>query len=147
MFQEPPRTLIPLLDNMFNKPDLKLIDSIFAPDFVAHVPMMPVLDRNGFRSFIQSFYEAFPDFRQEINESVIAGGWLILRVTYHGKQQGDFLGIPATGCEVSMCGMSMFRIENDWIIEGWTELDIFGVLSQISHEMALPVDAHSSSLN
>ena len=51
---------------------------------------------------------------------------------YRGTHKRDFLGIPATYREITMSGISIFRIENDLVVENWTELDIFGVIQQMS---------------
>lgn len=126
------RLFIQHLDTMFNQPHTTVADEIFARHFNAYVPMMPVLNRLTFKNYLASFYTAFPDFHHQIHNSIIDGNWVVLRVTYSGTQQGDFLGIPATGCEVIMTGMSIFRIENGLIAECWIEMDIFSVVGQIS---------------
>jgi len=58
---EPLKIFIQRFDDMFNKPDMSIADEIFAPAFVAHVPMMPILNRSNFKGFWQSFYAAFPE--------------------------------------------------------------------------------------
>ncbi|MBA3868339.1 MAG: ester cyclase [Anaerolineae bacterium] len=57
---------------------------------------------------------------------------MVIQVTYHGTQHGDFLGIPSTDCVITLPCILMFRIEDDLIVENWTEMDIFGVVNQIS---------------
>ena len=128
---EPTSWFIQCLDELFNKPDIHIIDEIFAPSLIAHVPMMPTLTRSGFKSFIQSFYTAFPDFNMEIDDTIITQNTFVLRVTYYGKHQGDFLGIRATGHEVVISSVHIFRTENDLIVENWAEIDIFGLLGQL----------------
>lgn len=130
--------------DMINKPDFHIADEIFAPHFVAHVPMMPLLNRSSFKDFLQSFFEAFPDFTMQINDSIMTHNRLMLRVTYSGTHQGDFLGIPATGYQITLPTISVFRIENGLSTENWTEMDIFGVLAQISK---LTVTDHRLSVN
>lgn len=124
--------LVQQLCDLFSKHDFNVADGIFASHFVAHVPLMPLLDRFGYKSFVQSFYAAFPDFRQEIHNMVVTQDWIVIQVTYHGTQHGDFLGIPSTDCVITLPCILMFRIEDDLIVENWTEMDIFGVVNQIS---------------
>ncbi len=125
-------SLIQHLCDLFNKPDINIADAIFASHFVAHVPLMPVLGRSGYKSFLGAFYDAFPDFRQEIHNTVVTNDWVVIQVTYHGTQQGEFLGIPSTGFVITMPGILMFRVENGLIVENWTEVDILSVVQQIS---------------
>ena len=135
---EPLKIFIQRFDDMFNRPDMSIADEIFAPIFVAHVPLMPILNRSNFKGFWQSFHAAFPDFRQDIHDSIMTADRLVLRVTYSGTHQGDFLGIAATGCQITIPGIFIFRIENHLVVENWTELDIFGVMRQISEQPSPP---------
>ena len=130
---------------MFNKPDIDIADEIFAPNFLAHLPLAPILDLPNFKSFVQGFYDAIPDFWQEVNDSILAGDRLVLRVTYHGTHRGDFMGISPTGREMTMPGIGIFRIENGLIVENWAEIDVFGVLQQVSEvESPSPKITHES---
>ena len=126
------KLFIQRFDNMFNIPDLSIADELFAPHFIAHFPLTPRMNLSNFKNFMQGFYAAFPDFRQEVHDSILTNARLVLRVTYYGTHQGDFMGIPATGREVTMHGISIFQIENGLIVENWTEIDVFGVVQQIS---------------
>ena len=127
MSTEQLKIFIQRFDDMFNRPDISIADEIFAPHFVARVPLMPPLNRSNFKGFWQSFYAAFPDFRQDIRDYIMTTDRLVLRVICSGTHQGDFLGIPATGRPITIPGICIFRVENQMVVENWTELDIFGV--------------------
>jgi steroid delta-isomerase-like uncharacterized protein len=131
------KVLIQRFYDMLNKPNMNIADEIFAPSFVAHFPLAPILTRSNFKNFIQSFYGAFPDFIMEINDRVMTNSQLVLRVTFYGTHEGDFLGIAATGCQITMPGISIFQVENNLIVENWTEIDVFGVVRQISRDSLL----------
>lgn len=134
MSYEKTELIVLRLCDMYNKPDIAIADEIFAPHFVAHFPLAPSLTRSSFKNYISAFYDAFSDFKVEIDQSIVTIDQLILRVTYSGTHVGNFLGISATGCQVTMPGISIFHIENNLIVENWTEIDVFGVLRQISLE-------------
>ena len=119
-------------DDMFNKPDMRIADEIFAQHFKAHFPLTPTLNRTNFKNFIDGFYEAFPDFMMQICDTVLTDNRLVLRVTYFGSHRGNFMRIPATGCEIMMPGIIIFRIEDGLVVENWTEVDMLGVVQQIS---------------
>jgi predicted ester cyclase len=133
--------------DMINIPDINIADKVFASDFVAHLPMMPMLDCSGYKACLQSFYDAFPDLVMEINDSIMTGTRLVLRVTYYGTHDGNFLGISATGCQVTMPGICIFRIEGDLVSEKWMEIDVFGVLRQISGTLSPAVVTTFSRMN
>ena len=50
-----------------------MVDELFAPDYVAHLPGVPPLDRAGHRDFIAAFQVAFPDGRST-TEDLLAEG-------------------------------------------------------------------------
>jgi predicted ester cyclase len=45
--------------------------------------------------------------------------------------RGDHLGMPASGKSVRMTGISIARIRDKQIIEGWDNWDQLGMLKQI----------------
>ncbi len=120
-------------DDMFNKPNINIADEIFAPKFKAHFPLTPTLNRTTYKHFIDGFYEAFPDFVMQICDTIPGHDRLVLRVTYFGSHRGDFMGIPATGCDIMMAAMCIFQFEDGEAVESWTEMDMLGVVQQISH--------------
>ena len=120
-------------DDMFNKPDINIADEIFALNFKAHFPLTPTLNRATYKHYIDSFYESFPDFVMQICDTIPSHDRLVLRMTYFGSHRGDFMGIPATCCDIMMPAMSIFRFEDGEVVENWTEMDILGALQQISN--------------
>lgn len=146
MAYDPSKNFISRFDEMFNRPNMSIADEIFAPFFSAHVPLMPTLNRSGYKGFWQSFYSAFSGFRQDTQDRIVTTDRFVLRVIISGTHQGDFLGIPATQRVITIPGIHIFRVENDLVVENWTELDIFGVLRQISNVPSIG-SMSSSSIN
>jgi predicted ester cyclase len=56
-------------------------------------------------------------------------------VVLEGRHTGDALGVPATGRRVRVAGITISRIVNGQIVEGWNSWDQLGLLRQIG---ALP---------
>ena len=90
------------------------------------------------REHIQMFEEAFPRYELTIDDMVAEGDKVALRATFRGVQQGDFQGIPASGREVSIPVMLIYRIAGDKIVQFWLNADGLGLLQQLG---AVPVPA------
>ena len=52
---------------------------------------------------------------------------------------GDGLGVPATGRPVTVTGMSMARLRNGRMVEGWNNWDTMELMQQIAPQRA-PVE-------
>lgn len=122
-------------ENMFNRPHLALADEIFAPDFLAHFPIAPELNLKQYKEFIQGFYESFPDFNVKVNDIIPSDDKFALRVTFYGTHLGSFIGVYATGRRIEMPGTCFFHTRDHAVVENWTEIDILGVLRQISSDV------------
>jgi predicted ester cyclase len=119
-------------DAVFDGPSLEIADEIFAEDFVAHLPLAPELDRAGWKAYVGSFYAAMSDLTQEVNEVIVSGNQVIVRVTYTGTHDGPLFGIPATGNTVVMNAVGIFTFNDEGLaVENWANLDVVGVLAQI----------------
>ncbi len=131
--QEAVDQFVERFDSIFNGPDsVSNADEIFAPDFVGHLPLAPELDLEGWKAYVVSFYDAFPDMTQEVNQVIVAPDRLILHVTYTGTHEGALFGIPATGKSISMDGIGIFKFNEDGLaVENWAVLDVVGLLAQI----------------
>lgn len=120
-------------DAMFNEPNIDIADEIFSPNFKTDQPMgLKFTDLPSFKTFVQSFYVAFPDLRQETYDRILTADKFVLRVCYFGTHKGEFLGVPATGRSIVMPGMGIFRFEGTMAVENWAMYDIFAVYQQIT---------------
>jgi predicted ester cyclase len=103
-----------------------------APNFVAHFPGVPgPLDREGFTQLGKVFTSAFPQSQTTIDDEIAEGDKVVSRWTYRAIHRGEFQGIPPTGKQVSMTGLTLLRIAGGKIVEHWVELDQLGLLQQL----------------
>jgi predicted ester cyclase len=90
----------------------------------------------GFQEFHQGpFLEAFPDRHAGEDDVRFAqgtycawSGWPSLRATHTGD---GWLGLPATGTEVTMRVMDVWRREDDRLAENWVFIDMIDLLQQL----------------
>ena len=120
-------------DAMFNTPDIDIADEIFTSDLRTEQPMgLTFTDLASFKAYVQSFYVAFPDLRQETYDSILTADKFVLRVAYFGTHKGEFMGVPATGQSIVMPGIGIFRFKGTKAVENWAQYDIFRVYQQLT---------------
>jgi predicted ester cyclase len=108
-----------------------LATELCAPDFTAHYPGNPVLDLDAFQPHLGSFYAAFPDLTQTVEDMVAEGDQVAFRVVSRGTHSGDFRGIPPTGERISVVQIGIARLENGKIAQIWCNPDRMGMMQQL----------------
>jgi predicted ester cyclase len=75
--------------------DESVAEEILADDFVDHCPFGPFApDRGGVKQLFAMLRGAFPDLRAEIKDQVSQGDKVATRKTFHGSNDGEFMGRP-----------------------------------------------------
>ena len=87
---------------------------------------------------IEDFEKSFPGYDLELEETVAEGDMVALRAVFSGVHRDEFLGLPATGREVNLPVMLMYRIANGKIAQFWMSADSLSLLQQLG---AVPVPA------
>ena len=102
---------------------------------------MDVVDQyvsdEGFKERIALFLRALPDLNVEIEDELVDGDRVAIRVSGNATQQGGYHGRPASGRPVALSGTAIYRIEDGRIAEAWVNWDTLGIMEQIGG-FALP---------
>ena len=85
----------------------------------------------GIAAVITMFRQAFPDLHFTIEDQVAEGDKVATRYTFRGTQQGELMGISPTGKQVSIGGISIYRITDGKMQQAWIEYDMLGLLQQL----------------
>lgn len=89
------------------------------------------LDADGHKAFMSALLTAFPDSRFIVDDVIADGDKVAVRHRLQGTHQADLQGVPATGRQVEVNGIVIFRIENGKIAEAWLNADIMGMMQQL----------------
>jgi len=125
------------VEEVLNTGNLKAVDELFAPDYVAHVPLDPEPLRGvlAWKQRVTTYLAAFPDLHVTLEDLVAEKDIVVARVTWSGTQRGLFLGVSATNRRVAVAGVFAWRIVDGKICEEWIAEDLLSLTQQLG---ALP---------
>jgi steroid delta-isomerase-like uncharacterized protein len=121
---------------VWNERNLERVNELWAAEGIAHGLAEGGADDvhgpEAFRRFIESMLAEFDDFQIHIEDVISDGDRVAARWVASGNYRGATLApdIPA-GRRVRMTGMTMARVANGQIVEGWNNWDIMGMMRQL----------------
>ena len=83
------------------------------------------------KQFYAAFWLAFPDASATAEEIVEQSDTVVVRYVIAGTHRGAFMGVPASGKQIRVPGISILRFRNDRCFERWTASDSLLLLAQI----------------
>ena len=89
------------------------------------------MDRTEVARFYEGIFAAFPGCALTLHETFTDGDRLGCRFTLTGRHDGPFLGVPATGRDVALPGITVLHFRDGRCVERWSCADMLGVLVQI----------------
>jgi predicted ester cyclase len=89
------------------------------------------VDDADLKHHIELFEAAFPRYELIAEDMVAEDDKVAVRATFRGTQTGEFFGIPATGKEVTVSLMLIYRIANGKIVEHWMNADQLSLMQQL----------------
>ena len=140
MSASPSAILRKWFERVWNAGDESAIDELYAANAVAHgLPSAPLPGPEGFKPFFRSFRSAFPNLRVEITHAVAEGDLGVVHCRVTGTHTGDGLGVAGTNRPVAFTGMTMARVVDGHIQEGWNTYDFMAMFQQLGIEPPAPV--------
>lgn len=96
------------------------------------------LDVEGFQQLMREYLSAFADPDHEVHEMVAEGDRVMVRITWRGTHQGEFLGIESTGNRVEVEEYLSFRLDDGAIVDLHALSDNLDLLRQF--DVDLPIE-------
>lgn len=84
-----------------------------------------------YKQFLSAFFAAFPDLHFTIDDLLADGDKTITRWTAHGTHIGNLMGIPPTGKQATVTGITITRWTNGKAAETWISFDNLRLLQQL----------------
>ena len=120
--------------------DVDGFGDLIADDFVEHEET-PGLEptKEGVKQFFHMYRAAFPDLRMEPQDVLASGDKVVARTRATGTNQGEFMGMPATGKSVDVQLIDIIRFGDDGLArEHWGVFDALGMMQQLGAVSAPP---------
>ena len=101
-------------NQIFRKHDLDYLDKLYVKDYVDYdiFPGQPP-GLEGFKESFKWYLEAFPDLHTVVDFIIAEGDMVVVQGFFEGTQVGPFLGIPASGLQVTSRRCEATRFNDD----------------------------------
>jgi steroid delta-isomerase-like uncharacterized protein len=102
-------------------------------DYVAHIPgsVEPFRGKDGFRDFATTYLTGFPDGSITVDDQIAEGEVVATRWTGRGTNTGELMGMPPTGREITVGGITYSRIAEGKARETWIIWDTLAMMQQL----------------
>jgi steroid delta-isomerase-like uncharacterized protein len=119
-----------LIEEVWNRGDFSVVDQVVASDYIGHssTPAGETHGPAGYKRFYATLRDAFPDFQVTVEDQIAEGDKVVTRWTARGTHKGEFQGIPPTGRQSAITGITIDRIANGKVVECWTNADDLGMM-------------------
>ena len=95
--------------------------------------------KRGVMEMFRMYRAAFPDLRMEPQDVLASGDKVVARARATGTNQGEFMGMPATGKSVDVQLIDIIRFGDDGLArEHWGVFDALGMMQQLGAIPAPP---------
>ena len=119
-------------EEVWNQGNQEIIDELYSADFVRH--FLPDDSENKgldiLRDLIRNHRKAYPDWTEKIELIVAEGDFVVIHFTCTGTNKGSLHGNPATGKQIHIHCMSIYRIVDAKIVEQWFLPDLLNLNQQ-----------------
>jgi steroid delta-isomerase-like uncharacterized protein len=119
---------------VWNEGKIQTIYELLAPDGVATGQGEPGTELRGpkeFAAFVEGIHAAFSDIELAVEDSFGAEDKVVVRWSATMVHSGNAFGIPARGKSVHITGITIGRIRDGKIVEGWDSWSQHALFSQI----------------
>jgi steroid delta-isomerase-like uncharacterized protein len=124
------------VEEVGNQQNFELVDEIFER-YISHQPDGSTLERGpeDVKRFHREYHSAFSDFHLSIEDQIAEGDKVVSRYTMRGTHQGDFRGLAATGKEVELKAVTIFRFSPEGkVVETWDSYDQLSLVRQSTEQ-------------
>jgi steroid delta-isomerase-like uncharacterized protein len=125
-----PVDLAHLFADIMNSHNADRFAELVTEDYVNHNPFVEP-GRAGVIKFMGHWFDTLSDTNVTVEDALTAGDRVVGRFIYRARHTGPFLGIPASGAEITIRSIDIWRFEDDKFVEHWDELNTLEAFQQL----------------
>jgi predicted ester cyclase len=111
---------------------------LYREDITLHGYSPEPMGKQEVRGFYEATFAAFDKPQLHFHEVLWDGAKCSIRFTLSGRHAGAWLGVPATGTDVAVPGITILHFDGEQVAERWSQADLLGFLVQVG---AVPAPA------
>ncbi len=117
-------------EDFWNKQNIAAFEKYYTADFIMHNASVD-MNCEQYKGLCQAYFTAFPDLHITTNDLVAEEDKVTKIWTANSTHKGELMGIPATGKQIVVKGIEVFRIADGKIAEVWASMDNLGMMQQL----------------
>jgi len=127
------------IKNVINGHNIDMLSQIVSSNILIHPTAMPCESSfygpEGIEAWLNNQWKSFPDLTFTDYFTVAEGDIVAVNWKAKGTSKGNFLMLQPSGEIVKYTGSSMYRIENERIVEIWETRNTLAIMKQINPDI------------
>ena len=119
------------IDEVFLKGDFGAVDELLADDFVPHTWGKVGGGKAELKAAIERVSAGLSDPSMTIDDMIAEDDRVVVRLTSHATQTGEFMGMPPSGKSYTIDEIHIFRLRDGKVTEHWHQADFMGMMRQL----------------
>jgi len=92
----------------------------------------PVLGLEAYITMMEATYAGLDGFSVVLDDQFATDDRVVCRYRTRGTHTGNLFGLPATGRQIEVAGMSLWEFEDGKARRGWSFSDVAALMAQLS---------------
>ena len=119
-------------EEVWNQGREDAIDRYLAVGGVAHdIGPADLVGPDAFKEYHRALRQALADIRIDVLQTVTEGDRTVAHCRVRARHVGDMPGAPASNALVDFNGVTILRVQDDQIVEGWNCFDFLRMYQQM----------------
>jgi predicted ester cyclase len=120
------------IEEIVNTGNVEILGEVFSPDILeANYPTGEARGLDRMREHVLGVRRTWPDLHITIDRQIAEGDWVATCITARGTHLGEWLGITATGKQVTITGVNVDRFVDGKMVEHGGAANMFEALLEI----------------